>query len=104
MRKMMGLVLAGAAAFALTACSGNNASQSTEAAATTVPGTQTEAAAETESGSYTVTDVRGKKIEFDAGPGTCCHSRQAVPVHLLCDRGRNGQYRRLQPIFHHSVQ
>ena len=49
MRKMMGLVLAGAAAFALTACSGNNASQSTEAAATTVPGTQTEAAAETES-------------------------------------------------------
>ena len=74
MRKMMGLVLAGAAAFALTACSGNNASQSTEAAATTVPGTQTEAAAETESGSYTVTDVR------------------------------NGQYRRLQPIFHHSVQ
>ena len=32
------------------------------------------------------------------------HSRQAVPGHLLCDRGRNGQYRRLQPIFHHSVQ
>ena len=68
MRKMMGLVLAGAAAFALTACSGNNASQSTEAAATTVPGTQTEAAAETESGSYTVTDVRGKEIEFDVVP------------------------------------
>ena len=65
---MMGLVLAGAAAFALTACSGNNASQSTEAAATTVPGTQTEAAAETESGSYTVTDVRGKEIEFDVVP------------------------------------
>ena len=59
---MMGFVLAGAAAFVLTACSGNNASQSTEAAATTVPETQTEAAAETESGSYTVTDVRGKKI------------------------------------------
>ena len=68
MRKMMGFVLAGAAAFVLTACSGNNASQSTEAAATTVPETQTEAAAETESGSYTVTDVRGKKIEFDAVP------------------------------------
>ena len=65
---MMGFVLAGAAAFVLTACSGNNASQSTEAAATTVPETQTEAAAETESGSYTVTDVRGKKIEFDAVP------------------------------------
>ena len=60
MRKMMGLVLAGAAAFALIACSGNNASQSTEAATTTV--------SETESGSYTVTDVRGKKIEFDAVP------------------------------------
>ena len=60
MRKMMGLVLAGVAAFALIACSGNNASQSTEAAATTV--------SETESGSYTVTDVRGKKIEFDAVP------------------------------------
>ena len=60
MRKMMGFVLAGAAAFVLTACSGNNASQSTEAAATTVPETQTEAAAET--------DVRGKKIEFDAVP------------------------------------
>ena len=68
MRKMMGFVLAGAAAFVLTACSGNNASQSTEAAATTVPETQTEAAAETESGSYTVTDVRGKEIEFDAVP------------------------------------
>ena len=89
MRKMMGFVLAGAAAFVLTACSGNNASQSTEAAATTVPEMQTETAAETESG---------------RGSGACCHSRQAVPVHLLCDRGRNGQYRRLQPIFHHSVQ
>ena len=65
---MMGFVLAGAAAFVLTACSGNNASQSTEAAATTVPETQTEAAAETESGSYTVTDVRGKEIEFDVVP------------------------------------
>ena len=41
---MMGFVLAGAAAFVLTACSGNNASQSTEAAATTVPETQTESA------------------------------------------------------------
>ena len=58
---MMGFVLARAAAFVLTACSGNNVSQSTEAAATTVPETQTEAAAETESGSYTVTDVRGRK-------------------------------------------
>lgn len=65
---MVGLVLAGAAAFALTACSGNNASQSTEAVATTVSEMQTEAAAETEVGSYTVTDVRGKEIEFDAVP------------------------------------
>ncbi|MFR5245666.1 MAG: hypothetical protein ACLTFJ_12790 [Clostridium sp.] len=60
MRKMMGLVLAGAAAFALTACSGNNASQSTEAAATTVPGTTEAVQLRRRAESYAVTDVRGK--------------------------------------------
>ena len=93
MRKMMGFVLAGAAAFVLTACSGNNASQSTEAAATTVPETQTEAAAETESGSYTVTDVRGKKIEFDAGAGAVRFDSGPVPSGLHHERsGRHGRF------------
>ena len=79
MRKMVGLVLAGAAAFALTACSGNNASQGTEAVATTVPEMQTEAVAETEIGSYTVTDVRGKEIEFDAVPERVATVGKAFP-------------------------
>ena len=65
MRKMMGFVLAGTAGICADCLQRKQCqSEYRSGRATTVPETQTEAAAETESGSYTVTDVRGKKIEY----------------------------------------
>ena len=69
MRKIRNLMFAGIAAVSLTACAGGAGTQETAE-------TQEASAAETQevsvvgdtAGSYTVTDVRGEKITFDAEP------------------------------------
>ena len=85
MRKIRNLMFAGIAAVSLTACTGGAGTQETaetqEASAAetqeaSAAETQEASAAETQevsvvgdtAGSYTVTDVRGEKITFDAEP------------------------------------
>ena len=77
MRKIRNLMFAGIAAVSLTACAGGAGTQETaETQEASAAETQEASAAETQevsvvgdtAGSYTVTDVRGEEITFDAEP------------------------------------
>ena len=69
MRKIRNLMLAGIAAASLTACAGGAESQVVEETQETSAAEMKEgSAAKDTAGSYTVTDVRGEEITFDAEP------------------------------------
>ena len=69
MRKIRNLMFAGIAAVSLTACAGGAGTQETaETQEASAVETQEVSVVGDTAGSYTVTDVRGEKITFDAEP------------------------------------